>query len=207
MFDPQTFVEKANDIVEAGRFLDAMGWVPATSGNFSARLDANHAALTASGCHKGRLTPQQILAVDMAGRALDPAAKPSAETLLHTTLYKCFPEAQAVLHTHSVKGTVLSKLIPANTDLTLANYEMLKALRGISTHETSLEIHVFANTQDMAALAEDLLQLIRKRERVPGFLIQGHGLYTWGTSMAEAQRHVEAFEFLFDCELLIRRIA
>ena len=31
--------------------------------------------------------------------------------------------------------------------------------------------------------------------------IAGHGLYAWGRSMAEARRHVEAFDFLLACEL------
>jgi methylthioribulose-1-phosphate dehydratase len=32
-----------------------------------------------------------------------------------------------------------------------------------------------------------------------GFLLSRHGLYTWGRDLAEARRHVEIFEFLFEC--------
>jgi methylthioribulose-1-phosphate dehydratase len=39
-----------------------------------------------------------------------------------------------------------------------------------------------------------------------GYLIEGHGLYAWGRDVAETQRHVEAFEFLLDCELELRRL-
>ena len=35
---------------------------------------------------------------------------------------------------------------------------------------------------------------------VHGYLIAGHGLYTWGRTVDDALRHVEAFEFLFECE-------
>ncbi|MET1163044.1 MAG: class II aldolase/adducin family protein, partial [Pseudoxanthomonas sp.] len=38
------------------------------------------------------------------------------------------------------------------------------------------------------------------------YLIDGHGLYAWGRDMAEARRHLEAFEFLFHCELELRKL-
>ena len=39
-----------------------------------------------------------------------------------------------------------------------------------------------------------------------GYLIDGHGIYAWGRDMAEARRHLEAFEFLLGCELDLRRL-
>lgn len=198
------FTEKSRDIIEAGRFLYGQGWNPATSGNYSARLDAEYAALTASGKHKGKLKPADILVVDMAGQPRDPSTTPSAETLLHTTVYRMRPEVGAVLHTHSVNGTVLSLLEPGS--LVIQGYEMLKAIAGIKTHETSYTLPNFPNTQDMTALSQDLEAELEKREDLVGFLIAGHGLYAWGRDMAEAKRHIEAFEFLFACELQMRRL-
>ena len=202
--DRQLFEQKADQIIDAGRFLYERGWVPATSGNFSARLDDQWAALTASGKHKGRLTRDDILVVDMQGRAK--AGKPSAETLLHTVLYEAFPHIGAILHNHSVNATVLSMHCPAGSDLVFSGYEMLKALSGVVTHETSVGVPIFANTQDMVALSRDLASLLAQRPGLHGFLIQGHGLYTWGKDMVETQRHIEAFEFLFACEMERRRI-
>ncbi len=196
---------RASEIIEAGCFLHANGWVPATSGNFSARLDGDHAAMTRSGRYKGHLTPDDILVVNMQGSSLDPAKTPSAETLLHTTLYQAFPECGAVLHTHSVHATVLSRLLPAGEDLLLQDYEMLKALAGNTTHTTCTRVPNFANTQDMQALSQELAALLHKQPTLHGFLIQGHGLYTWGKDMTETRRHIEAFEFLFECELMTRR--
>ncbi|CAM2065429.1 methylthioribulose 1-phosphate dehydratase [Sulfidibacter corallicola] len=205
--DPKLVETKAVEVIEAGRFLYDRGWVPATSGNFSARLDRDHAALTASGKHKGRLTRDDILVVDMNGKSLDPGKRPSAETLLHTTLYRFFPDTAAVLHTHSINATVLSKIAGNAEAVVLEDYEVLKALQGVSTHATREVIPLFPNTQDMNALARDLADRLERQPDMHGFLIQGHGLYTWGRTMEETRRHIEAFEFLFACELEMRRLS
>ena len=69
----------------------------------------------------------------------------------------------------------------------------------------SVAIPVFANTQDMEALSAEVSAQFQERH-LHGFLIQGHGFYTWAADMASCERHIEAFEFLFRCELETRRI-
>ncbi len=96
-------------IIQAGRFLYARGWSPATSSNYSARLSTNQVLLTVSGKHKGQLDKEDILATDLQAHSLEPNKKPSAEALLHTQLYNWQANIQAVLHTHSVNATVLSR--------------------------------------------------------------------------------------------------
>ena len=39
-----------------------------------------------------------------------------------------------------------------------------------------------------------------------GYLIEGHGIYTWGDTMDDARRHLDAFEFLLNCELEMRKL-
>lgn len=90
----------AQQLVDAGRFIDQRGWVPATSGNFSARLPDGQIAITVSGRHKGRLTIEDIMPIDANGRSLD-GRRASAETLLHTAIYRRYPQINAVLHPHS----------------------------------------------------------------------------------------------------------
>lgn len=206
MIDTPTFHRVADEIADAGRFLYSRGWVPATSGNFSGRLDETRLALTASGRHKGELTRDDILVVDRAGEPLEAGRKPSAETLLHTTLYDFYPDCGAVLHTHSVNATVLSKLAGDSSALVLEDYEVLKAFHGNTTHTVVETVPMFPNTQDMDQLARDLAERLKNQPEIHGFLIQGHGLYTWGRTMAETRRHIEAFEFLFECEMEMRRI-
>lgn len=188
-------------LINAGRVLHHHGWVPATSGNFSLRLADDRFAVTVSGRHKGHLTETDFMEVDGAGQPLEQRT-PSAETILHTQLYSRFPDVKTVLHTHSVNATVLSRL--ADGELILTGYELLKAFPGVTTHEARLTVPVFANDQNIPRLAREVDARLDRRESVFGYLIAGHGLYTWGQSVDAALRRVEAFEFLFECELKLR---
>jgi methylthioribulose-1-phosphate dehydratase len=196
------FQTYAQELIAAGRQLYAQGMVPATSGNFSARLANGHLAITVSGRHKGKLTEEDIMQVDAMGVSLD-ERRPSAETLLHTSIYQRFPQARVVLHPHSVNATVLSRL--CDEWLMVQDYELLKAFPGIDTHACTVRSPVFDNDQDIARLAHKVDACLAELGDVPGYLIRGHGFYTWGNSMADALRHVEAFEFLFACELQLRK--
>ena len=193
------------EIIEAGRFLYARGWSPATSSNYSTRLSASQALLTVSGKHKGQLGPDDVLATDLAGNSLEPGKKPSAETLLHTQLYSWRPEIGAVLHTHSVNATVLSRLTPGDS-IEFEDYELQKAFSGVSTHESSVLVPIFDNDQDIARLAAKVQPWLEAHPDCVGYLIRGHGLYTWGAQMSDALRQIEAFEFLFECELKTRSV-
>ena len=129
----------------------------------------------------------------------------SAETLLHTQLYKRFPEIGCILHTHSKVQTVASRLYAGPGHVHLEGYELLKAFSGNTTHEISLDLPVLPNSQDMNTLAAQVDCLLDRRA-MWGYLIDGHGLYAWGRDMPEARRHLEAFEFLLGCELELRRL-
>ena len=193
-------------IIDAGRFLYSRGWSPATSSNYSARLSSSEALLTVSGKHKGELTPADLLAVDMQGQSLEEGKKPSAETLLHTQLYRWQPAIGAVLHTHSVNATVLSRLTPADV-LVFTDYELQKAFTGVTSHEGEVQVPIFDNDQDIARLAAKVQPWLEAHPECVGYLIRGHGLYSWGAQMSDALRQVEAFEFLFECELKVRALA
>ncbi len=195
----------ADEIIVNVAELARAGWTPATSSNFSERLDDRHAAITVSGRDKGRLTPDDIMVVDFDGRPVATALRPSAETLLHTRLYRRFAEVGCVLHTHSPVQTIASRLYAAQGHVRLQGYELLKALHGNTTHDTALDLPVFPNTQDMTVLAAQVDALLDKQP-LWGYLIDGHGLYAWGRDMAEARRHLEAFEFLLHCELELRKL-
>ncbi|AHL75137.1 methylthioribulose-1-phosphate dehydratase [Stutzerimonas stutzeri] len=192
-------------IIDAGRFLYGRGWSPATSSNYSARLTPSEALLTVSGKHKGQLTMDDLLAVDMDGRSLETGKKPSAETLLHTQLYRWKPEIGAVLHTHSVNATVLSRLCLSDS-LVFADYELQKAFSGVATHESRVTVPIFDNDQDIERLASRVQPWLDEHPDCVGYLIRGHGLYTWGAQMSDALRQIEAFEFLFECELKMRTL-
>ncbi len=188
-------------LAEAGRRMDARGWVPGSAGNLSARLDDNRIAITRSGVHKGRLDAgADIIAVDFDGNPLVDGQKPSAETLLHCQLYRLFPPVGAVLHGHSVAATVLSLSGP----ITFSNYELLKAF-GFNTHELDIKLPVYENDQDIARLAKFIEPHLLSEPPI-GYVIAGHGVYAWGTNVEHAYWRLEALEFLLTCELERRQM-
>ncbi len=191
------------EIIKAGKFLDSKGWVPATSGNISVRVDDKKIAITVSGKHKGRLTEEDVLLVSIDGKPLE-NRKPSAETLLHLLIYRLYPEIGAVVHTHSPNATLISRL--AKGTIELEDYELLKAFPEIETHEAKLTVPVFENDQNMERLSLRVKDYLKKRTHIFGFLIASHGLYTWGKDMESALMHAEAYEFLFECELRLMSI-
>ena len=203
--DPARLAAAAAELIANTRDLAALGWTPATSSNFSRRIDERHAAITVSGRDKGRLREDDIMVVDWNGQAVGSDHRPSAETLLHTQLYQRFPEIGCVLHTHSPNQTIASRLYAGAGHVRLEGYELLKAFRGNETHETAVDVPVLPNSQDMHTLAAQVDCLL-DRGPMWGYLIDGHGLYAWGRDMAEARRHLDAFEFLFGCELELRKL-
>lgn len=190
-------------IIAAGQRMDRHGWVPATAGNISVRLADGSLAITRSGGHKGFLTAEGVIRVDLAGAPLHPGDRPSAETGLHCGIYRRFPEAGAVLHGHSIPLTVLTRALPG--PITLAGYELLKAFPGLSTHDAAVVVPVFDNDQDIPRLQS---AVDRHWDGIPvpppGYLIRGHGLYVWGADMPAALLRLEALEFMLACELAER---
>lgn len=205
--DPSRFALCADAIVEAARELALLGWTPATSSNFSMRVNEELAAVTVSGRDKGRLRREDIMLVDMGGHAVGTSARPSAETELHTQLYRRLPQAQVVLHTHSRTQSVASRLFARDGVVRLQGWELQKAIAGHTTHESVLEIPVFPNTQHMPELVARIDAWLDDGRPLHAYLIDGHGIYAWGADMAEARRHLEALEFLLGCELDLRALA
>jgi len=140
---------------------------------------------------------------------LDEAKHPraSAEAPLHYALYRAQPEVGAVLHVHSLNATLASLRLAENGKIVLRGLELLKAFYGIKTHDTAITVPVYANTQDIEALAEDVLDTAVGRTGLHGFLLAGHGLYAWGRTPAEAWRHLEAFDYLFALQLELRTLS
>ena len=204
-YDVQHLRHLAGEIITNVRELSCAGLTPATSSNFSMRLDERHAAITVSGRDKGKLTEADIMVVDFHGNPVGSEHHPSAETLLHAQIYHRFADVGCVLHTHSQAQTIASRLYAADGHVRLEGYELLKAFAGNTTHEAAIDVPVLPNTQDMPALAGQVDALL-DRQAMWGYLIDGHGLYAWGHDMAEARRHLEAFEFLLSCELELRRL-
>lgn len=193
-----TFQDLAAKLADVGRHCYERGWALGTSGNFSAvvRKEPLTLAITTSGVDKGLLESSHVVAIDEQRHVLQGSGTPSAEATLHLAIVRS-RGAGAVLHTHSIWSTILSE---AATDggLVIDGYEMLKGLDGVRTHEHRERLPVIENTQDWIAAAPRIETMLREHPEAHGFLIRGHGLYTWGKDLADAKRHIEILEFLFE---------
>lgn len=197
------FLKIVESLAEIGRGFYARGWVLGTSGNFSCVVSREplQLAITSTGLDKGGLTPAQFLEIDETANVIRGAGRPSAEALLHLAIVRGV-NAGAVLHTHSVWSTVLSGTRARDGGIALEGYEMLKGLAGVATHKHREWLPILENSQDLVELADCVTKTIEQAPGIHGFLLQEHGLYTWGESLAEAKRHVEILEFLM--EVLVR---
>ena len=195
-----SFEFAASTLAEIGRRFYQRGWVLGTSGNFSAVVsrDPVRLAITPSAAHKGALDPRAFLEVDDTGRPTrESAGPPSAETLLHVEIVKA-RGAGSVLHTHSVWSTILSDLHATDRGLAITGFEMLKGLGGVRTHEHREWIPILRNDQDMTRLAVEVRKTLDEHPDAHAFLLHRHGLYTWGATTSDAERHVEILEFLLE---------
>lgn len=193
------FERAAQALAEAGRRFDARGWVLGTSGNLSQVVARSplRLAITRSAAFKGQLAAADILVVDEQGRPTAGSGRPSAETPLHLAIVETIG-AGAVLHTHSVWSTILSEAHVAEGGVAIEGFEMLKGLEGVTTHEHREWVPILANNQDLTRLAAEVRSLLGTHAETHGFLLQRHGLYTWGRDLPEATRHVEILEFLLE---------
>jgi len=188
------------ELADVGREFYRRGWALGTSGNFSALVGREplRMTITASGNEKGMLDDEHFLEVDDQGEVVAGEGRQSAETSLHLTIYRMRPAAGAVLHTHSVWGTILSDAFYDKGAIVIEGYEMLKGLAGVTTHEHSERVPITENSQDYMALAGTIENILRDDNDIHAIYLRRHGLYTWGRDIAEAKRHVEIFEFLFE---------
>ena len=205
----ENFRARATELAEISHSFYARGWVLGTSGNFSAVLNREplRLAISPSGVDKGALTAAQILLIDERAEVVsDHQARPSDETPLHLMLVSK-RAAGAVLHTHSVWSTILSELHATEDGLAIEGYEMLKGLQGVTTHQHREWLPIFENSQDMNALAENVSARLDEHPNPHGFILRGHGLYSWGSDLRQAKRHVEILEFLLEAAGRTRQLS
>lgn len=193
-------MEIAVGLAQVAKGFHARGWLLGTSGNLSAVVQTEplRIAMSPSGVDKGELKPEQLLSIDENARIVSHhEGKPSDESLLHLQIVKD-RGAGAVLHTHSVWNTILSDQYAAEGGVTIKNYEMLKGLHGVKTHEHTEFLPIIENSQDMPALAEQVGKTLNEHPAAHAFILRRHGLYSWGQTLAEAKRHIEILEFLLE---------
>lgn len=188
------------EMAAAGREFHRRGWLTGTSGNFSVLLARKplRICVTANGLEKYGLDETNFLELDEDAEILEGFGKPSAETLMHLTMYRFLPRARAILHTHSVWGTILSDVLFQEGAVTIEGYEIMKGLSGVKTHEHREVVPVVENSQDHIALSHVVENVLRDNHGIHGVYLRRHGLYAWGETVGAARRNTEILEFLFE---------
>ena len=184
------------------RTLNSRGWSPATSTNYSFIDEHQQCWVSRSGVHKSDFTEQDFMTIDSAGigTGMFHGTKPSDETQIHLWIYKNFPEAQVVLHSHGKYPVLISQF---NEDFfPVQGYEIQKGFKGCLSHLESIEIPIVDNQQDMTLLCQQLDERVSAIQQ-HCFIIAGHGTYAWGANLFEAQRHLETLDYLCECEFLL----
>src|SRR4051812_34441409 len=87
------------DLVHFGKLIHQQGFVSASDGNLSVRLDSNRILATPTGMSKGMMHTSDMVIVDMAGRRVEGERDVSSEIAMPLTFYRPRPDIQAVVHT------------------------------------------------------------------------------------------------------------
>jgi methylthioribulose-1-phosphate dehydratase len=198
-----TIQERWNELADIKDELAARDWFPGTSGNLSIKVSDEpiEFLVTASGKDKRKRTEEDFLLVDEQGSPVEAThLKPSAETLIHTEVYKR-TNAGCSLHVHTVDNNVISELYAEEGGITFRKLELIKAF-GIWEEDGEITIPIVENYADIPKLAKEIGKYVN--EKTFAVLIRNHGITVWGKNGFEAKKHLEACEFLFSYHLKLK---
>ncbi|GGU21708.1 class II aldolase/adducin family protein [Streptomyces lavendofoliae] len=177
----QDAIEQAWDaVVGTARRTVTDGLVVGTSGNVSARV-GDLVLVTPSGVPYDRLTPADLVAVDLDGTRIRGRLAPTSELPMHLEIYRR-TTARAVVHTHAVHATAVSALV---TELPLIHY-MAAALGG----PVRVAPYALYGTEELAA------HVLRALDGRTGCLLRNHGTVTYGDDLDQAYDRTAQLEWM-----------
>ena len=199
------------ELASCGNLFHRWQWSLSSSSNYSALLDPETVVISRSGVDKERMTSADFMLVDLQGQPASEYAsfKPSAETELHCHAYRIARQqglpVGSVLHTHSKYAVYFSRRCIKQGSIVFSGFEMQKIFEGITTHDSTVVLPVFRNSQDMSDIVADFDKWLQINAWPPGYLIEGHGIYAWGKTVLHAKQKLEALEYLMDLKYMEER--
>ncbi|MCK5357468.1 MAG: class II aldolase/adducin family protein [Elusimicrobiales bacterium] len=169
-----------NQIVNIGIRLYALGFVPATDGNISARLTTSSFLITPSGMPKGNINPDDISKITMDGQVIS-GKKPSSEYLLHSTIYKERPDIMAIVHAHPPIATAFAC---CGRDLS----EPLTSELVITLGKIPLAEYATPGTNEVSA---SIIPFVKRHNAL---LLANHGAVAYGKNLEQAFQRMETVE-------------
>ncbi|MEO8647725.1 MAG: methylthioribulose 1-phosphate dehydratase [Acidobacteriota bacterium] len=190
----------AEELAETGREFFSRGWIRADSGNFSLLLARKpmRLCITSAGDKTGVLDETNFLEIDDDAEILHGFGRPADETLLHLTIYRLQPKARCILFSQSVSGMIVWNTHFVDGAVRIRGYELLKGLSGVESHDHTEIVPIVENSQDHLALSHVVENVLLENAHIHGIFIRRHGFYSWGESVAAAQRNIEIFEFFWE---------
>ncbi len=196
----------AAELAACGNLFHSWQWSLSSSSNYSALLSEGRVIISRSGVDKEHMTSADFMLVDLEAKPIPPfdQFKPSAETELHCHLYKMGEKAgaKAVLHTHSKYSVYFSRKYLQQGRLSVSGFEMQKIFEGVKTHDSTVEIPVFKNSQSMPDITAEFDVYLKTNPMPPAYLIDGHGIYSWAKTVLHAKQKLEALEHLLELKYM-----
>lgn len=182
-------------VYEANMLLPKYGLVTFTWGNVS-EIDAESGifAIKPSGVDYDKLTPDDMVLMDLNGNKVEGRYNPSSDTPTHLELYRAFPEIGGIVHTHSSYAT-----------------SWAQAGRGIPCYGTTHADYIYGEVPCLRCLTEQeineayekntgllIVGYFKQEDRdimaVPAALCKNHGPFTWGKDGHEAVHNAVVLE-------------
>ncbi len=177
---PDQLAAAWSELVATARRTVADGLVVGTSGNVSRRLK-DLVLVTPSGVPYDRLGPGDITAVDLEGRQIIGALRPTSELPMHLAVYRG-TTATAVVHTHAPYATAVSTLVTALPPIHYMAAELGGPVR--------VAPYALYGSDELAA---NLLAALRDRTAA---LLQNHGTLTYGAGLDQALDRTAQLEWM-----------
>ncbi len=182
-------------VYEANMLLPKHGLVTFTWGNVS-EIDAERKifAIKPSGVEYEKLTPDDMVLVDLDGNVVEGNLKPSSDTPTHIELYKAFTSVSGIVHTHSPYATSWAQSgrnIPCyGTTHADYIYGEVPCLRVLTEKEISKDYE--KNTGLL--IVNEFERLCLEPEAIPAVLCKNHGPFAWGKDASEAVHNAVVLE-------------
>jgi L-fuculose-phosphate aldolase len=177
----ETDLKHRREICKVGRWMYGKGFVVASEGNLSVRLDANRILVTPAGASKGRLFSNHLMITDLEGAVVSGTGNPSSELQMHLLFYRLRPDVRAVCHAHP----------PTATGFAAAGRELVEpVLPEVVTTLGKIPLAPYGTpgTWELCARMESLVP------SHDAILLENHGVVTCGPDLIRAYQHMETVE-------------
>lgn len=185
----------------ANTALPTAGLVDLTFGNVSVcDRQAGVFAIKPSGIPYDRLTPAEMVIVDMDGHTVEGRLKPSSDTPTHRRLLLAFAHTRAIVHTHSRHAVAFAQ---AGREIPLLGTTHADYFRGpvpVTRALTAEEIASDYEWETGQVILERFVSL--NPSEIQAVLVRNHGPFTWGDSSGKAVENAIALEIIAQMALL-----